>query len=38
MIRYLLALIARWWSADEETSERLSAIDIELRIREGRMP
>jgi hypothetical protein len=38
MIRYLLALLERLLFCDEETSARLSAVDAEIRVREGRMP
>jgi hypothetical protein len=38
VIRYLLAILERWLFCDEETSARLSAVDAEVRIREGRMP
>jgi hypothetical protein len=38
MIRAWLRALLGWFVADEKTSERLSAIDVELRIREGRMP
>jgi hypothetical protein len=37
-LRSLGERISRWFIADEETSERLSAVDVEIRIREGRMP
>lgn len=42
MIASIRARLRAWWHrnviADEEESERLSLLDIELRIREGRLP